>query len=115
MTPAPFWDVRVEVPDISVYDFRQFPGLVAINLHPPASGPEVAAALARMEANRRCRRPSRSTGAAGARGGSAETAGGCLTYKEALSIARKAFEIGVDEWRYRYAINLNGERKRYRR
>lgn len=41
MTPAPFWDVRVEVPDISVYDFRQFPGLVAINLHPPASGPEV--------------------------------------------------------------------------
>jgi hypothetical protein len=33
---------------------------------------------------------------------------------EALAIARNASAIGVDEWRRCYAVNLNGERKRYR-
>jgi hypothetical protein len=38
----PFTDVRVEVPDISIYDLRSsLPGLMAVNMHPPASGPEV--------------------------------------------------------------------------
>lgn len=38
--------------------------------------------------------------------------GGCLDYDGALSIAREASRIGVEEWRRLYAINLNGERKR---
>lgn len=39
--------------------------------------------------------------------------GGCMDYEQALRIARKATEIGgVDEWRKRYAVNLNGERRR---
>lgn len=34
--------------------------------------------------------------------------GGCLDYETALRIARKASEIGVDEWRRLYARHLNG-------
>lgn len=37
----PYTDVRVETPDISVYDLAQMPGLMSIDLHPPASGPEI--------------------------------------------------------------------------
>lgn len=37
----PYTDVRVEVPDISIYDLRGVPGLISVGLHPPASGPEV--------------------------------------------------------------------------
>lgn len=37
--------------------------------------------------------------------------GGCLTYEGALRIARKASEIGIDEWRRRYAIFLDGTPK----
>lgn len=38
---APYTDVRIEAPDLSVYALRQVPGLLRIELHPPASGPEV--------------------------------------------------------------------------
>jgi len=38
--------------------------------------------------------------------------GGCLTYEEALAIAREAKRIGVDEWRHRHAIFLDGSPKR---
>jgi hypothetical protein len=38
--------------------------------------------------------------------------GGCLTYDQALRIARKASAIGVEKWQRNYAINLSGERKR---
>jgi hypothetical protein len=38
--------------------------------------------------------------------------GGCMDYDQALRIARKASEIGVEEWRRLYAINLDGTRKR---
>lgn len=40
--------------------------------------------------------------------------GGCLRYENALAIARKASEIGVEEYRRNYAINLDGSRRRYR-
>ena len=46
---APYTDVRIEAPDISVYDLRRVPGLVAINLHPPAAGPEVELVFATAE------------------------------------------------------------------
>lgn len=38
---SPYTDVRIETPDISVYDLRGLPGLMSINMYPPASGPEV--------------------------------------------------------------------------
>lgn len=38
--------------------------------------------------------------------------GGCLDYDQALRIARKASEIGVDEWRRLNAIHLDGTPKR---
>lgn len=39
---APYTDVRIEVPDISLYDLRQaLPGVKNIDLYPPASGPEI--------------------------------------------------------------------------
>jgi hypothetical protein len=40
--------------------------------------------------------------------------GGCLSYDEALHIARKASEIGVDKYRFLYAIHLDGTPKRIR-
>lgn len=39
--------------------------------------------------------------------------GGCLAFGQALRIARSASEIGVEEWRRRHAINLDGNRRCY--
>lgn len=40
--PAPYTHVRVEPFDRpTVYELRSLPGLLRIELHPPASGPEV--------------------------------------------------------------------------
>lgn len=46
---APFVDIRIETPDISVSELYEMPGLVAIQLHPPASGPEVELIFATEE------------------------------------------------------------------
>lgn len=38
MLGKPYTDVRIEIPDISLYDLRPaLPGLMTINLYPPAS------------------------------------------------------------------------------
>jgi hypothetical protein len=42
--------------------------------------------------------------------------GGCLRYKDALAVARKASEMGgTEEWARRYAITLDGSPKWSRR
>lgn len=47
---APYTDVRIEVPDISLYDLRPaLPGLMTINLCPPAAGPEIELVFATGE------------------------------------------------------------------
>ncbi len=38
----PYTDVRIEVPPMmTIYDLRSMPGLMSVNLWPPASGPEI--------------------------------------------------------------------------